>query len=452
MKTDSLIIYRGLLKNELFRAMAGITEGCGLREDDGTIGEGKEVIEDAGNPESLKDFTGLLADCVGGIIEKAGELGLSGNIWREYLTFLLIREENAWTLELESAKDGKECPGLLRAVYRDMGIIREIFRAEPASVDIPGNECSIMLTNYVNRSERVRLLPSDALKRISELSLKLGNAGSSEDFAAALAGYHSRFGAGDFGLYRAFRIAGTTGAPGLLPVLNTDPVRLDCDLVGYELQKKKLRENTEAFVSGRKANNCLLFGPAGTGKSSSIKGILNEYADRGLRMVELYKHDLKDLGPVMAGLCRRDYRFIIYMDDLSFEDFETEYKYLKAVIEGGLEKKPENVLIYATSNRRHLIRESFSDREEGENDLHRNDTVQEKLSLAYRFGVSVYFGSPDKKEFNNIVKTLAKRYNIDIPEEELISEANRWELSHGGLSGRTAQAFIDYLSGTIRNY
>ena len=449
MKTDSLIIYRGLLKNELFRAMAEITERRGLRENEETLGEKNKAFSGTDGSEGSKDLEGLVAYCVGGIIEKAGELGLSGNIWREYLTFLLIREENAWTLELESAKDGKVCPGLLNAVCRDMGIIREIFGRVPASGEMPGNDHLVMLTNYVNRSERVRLLPSDTLKRISELSLELEKAGSNEDFASALAGYHSRFGAGDFGLYRAFRIERTSEGPGLLPVMNTDPVRLD-DLVGYELQKQKLRENTEAFVSGRKANNCLLFGAAGTGKSSSIKGLLNEYSDRGLRMVELYKHDLKDLGPVMAGLCRRDYRFIIYMDDLSFEDFETEYKYLKAVIEGGLEKKPENVLIYATSNRRHLIRESFSDREEGENDLHRNDTVQEKLSLAYRFGVSVYFGSPDKKEFNNIVKTLAKRYNIDIPEEELISEANRWELSHGGLSGRTAQAFVDYLSG-IRN-
>ena len=136
------------------------------------------------------------------------------------------------------------------------------------------------------------------------------------------------------------------------------------------------------------------------------------------------------------------------MDDLSFEDFETEYKYLKAVIEGGLEKKPENVLIYATSNRRHLISESFSDKEGRRDDLHASDTVQEKLSLFARFGVSIFFCAPDKKEFNTIVKTLAERHGITMPTEELILEANKWELSHGGLSGRTAQQFIDYLLGT----
>ena len=135
------------------------------------------------------------------------------------------------------------------------------------------------------------------------------------------------------------------------------------------------------------------------------------------------------------------------MDDLSFEEFEIEYKYLKAVIEGGLERKPDNVLIYATSNRRHLIRETFKDKADRDEELHTNDTVQEKLSLVARFGVTIYFGRPEKKEFQDIVLKLAKRNDIGLPEEELLLEANRWELSHGGLSGRTAQQFVDYLLG-----
>ena len=163
--------------------------------------------------------------------------------------------------------------------------------------------------------------------------------------------------------------------------------------------RKKLIDNTEAFVQGRKANNCLLFGDAGTGKSSSIKGILNQYYDQGLRIIEAYKHQFQDLNEVIAQIKNRNYRFIIYMDDLSFEEFEIEYKYLKAVIEGGLEKKPDNVLIYATSNRRNLVRERATDKLEiaDDNDLHSSDTVQEKLSLVYRFGVRIYFGKPDKK-------------------------------------------------------
>ena len=218
-------------------------------------------------------------------------------------------------------------------------------------------------------------------------------------------------------------------------------------LVGYENAKKKLIDNTKAFVEGKKANNCLLFGDAGTGKSSSIKAILNQYYDQGLRMIEVYKHQFQDLNDVIAQIKNRNYKFIIYMDDLSFEEFEIEYKYLKAVIEGGLEKKPENVLIYATSNRRHLIRETFKDKQERDEDMHTNDTVQEKLSLVARFGVTIYFGSPDKKAFQEIVRTLAIKNGISLPEEELLLEANKWELSHGGLSGRTAQQFIDYLSG-----
>ena len=217
--------------------------------------------------------------------------------------------------------------------------------------------------------------------------------------------------------------------------------------VGNEIQKKKLTDNTEAFVNGKKANNCLLYGDAGTGKSSCIKAIANEYYGSGLRIIEVYKHQFQDLNDVIAQIKNRNYKFIIYMDDLSFEEFEIEYKYLKAVIEGGLEKKPENVLIYATSNRRHLIRETFKDKQDRDEELHVNDTVQEKLSLVSRFGVSIYFGSPDKKQFQQIVQTLADRYGVAMSEDELLLKANQWELSHGGLSGRTAQQFIDYLLG-----
>jgi len=258
--------------------------------------------------------------------------------------------------------------------------------------------------------------------------------------------FYKEYGVGKFGLHKSFRIVHDEEGVRIEPILNIAHVKL-ADLVGYEIAKKKLVDNTEAFVCGRKANNCLLYGDAGTGKSSSIKGIVNEYYDRGLRIIEVYKHQFQDLNEVISQIKHRNYKFIIYMDDLSFEDFEIEYKYLKAVIEGGLEKKPENVLIYATSNRRHLVRERFSDKEDRVDDLHKGDTVQEKLSLVARFGVTIYFGAPDRKEFQNIVKVLAERYQVQIPEEKLLAEANKWEISHGGLSGRTAQQFVDYLLG-----
>ncbi len=270
-----------------------------------------------------------------------------------------------------------------------------------------------------------------------------------EEMKDTLTEFYRDYGVGKFGLHKAFRVVHGEAGVEIVPIRNIAHVHLD-DLVGYEIPKKKLVENTLAFVEGRKANNCLLFGDAGTGKSSSIKGIANEYYDRGLRIIEMYKHQFQDLNEVITQVKNRNYKFIIYMDDLSFEDFEIEYKYLKAVIEGGLEKKPENVLIYATSNRRHLVREKFSDKEERRDDLHAGDTVQEKLSLVSRFGVTIFFAAPDKKEFQNIVRVLAERYGVEMPEEELLLEANKWELAHSGLSGRCARQFIDYLLGTRR--
>jgi predicted AAA+ superfamily ATPase len=221
-------------------------------------------------------------------------------------------------------------------------------------------------------------------------------------------------------------------------------------MVGYEIQKKALVENTEAFLRGIPANNALLYGDAGTGKSSSVKALINEYYDSGLRMIEIYKHQFRDLSEIIATIKNRNYRFIIFIDDLSFEENELEYKFLKAVIEGGVETRPDNILIYATSNRRHLIKETWNDRNdmEFEGELHRSDTMEEKLSLAARFGVTINYSAPNRKLFHDIVKELAKRRpNIRIDEEELLSLANRWEIRHGGISGRTAQQFINYLEG-----
>ena len=262
--------------------------------------------------------------------------------------------------------------------------------------------------------------------------------------------FYKKYGVGKFGLNKAFRVAGSEAEDILTPITNTGDMLLS-DIIGYESQKQKLIENTEAFVSGRQANNVMLFGDAGTGKSTSIKAILNEYYSRGLRMIEVYKHEFQYLSQIIAEIKNRNYRFIIYMDDLSFEEFETEYKYLKAVIEGGLETKPDNVLIYATSNRRHLIRETWSDRSDmSQDELHRSDTMQEKLSLAARFGVTIGYYRPKQQEYFEIVKQLAKKYpQITLSEEELCLKANQWELSHGGISGRTATQFIANLAGSV---
>lgn len=286
-------------------------------------------------------------------------------------------------------------------------------------------------------------------EKVQALSEKLEQTKDENEFFEAVTDFYKAYGVGMFGLNKAFRLIDKgQGEPDFYPINNLDKVMLD-DLVGYEIQKKKLVDNTEAFVQGRKANNVLLFGDSGTGKSTSIKAIVNQYYDQGLRMIEIYKHQFKDLSGVIARIKNRNYRFIIYMDDLSFEEFEIEYKFLKAVIEGGVETKPENILIYATSNRRHLIKENWNDRNDMEHtqDMHRSDTMEEKLSLVNRFGVTISYTKPTPKEFMEIVITLARKQGIAMSDEDLKKEANKWELSHGGISGRTAQQFVNYLAG-----
>ncbi len=352
-----------------------------------------------------------------------------------------------------------------QAVLHDIVIFKEFYDYdfEPMCQKLHVPEFA-MIQHYESSSLESKVYNTRICARICELAADFCRDNTPEEMKATLTHFYKEYGVGKFGLHKSFRIvqeersgqdnSGAGTGARIEPILNIAHVKLD-DLVGYELQKKKLRDNTEAFVSGRKANNCLLFGDAGTGKSSCIKAIANEYYDRGLRVIEVYKHQFQDLNQVIGQIKSRNYRFIIFMDDLSFEDFEIEYKYLKAVIEGGLEKKPENVLIYATSNRRHLIRENYGDKTEDghlpdiRQDMHTSDTVQEKLSLVYRFGVTIYFGAPDKKQFREIVRALGKRYGLEVPEEELLAEANKWELSHGGLSGRTAQQFIDYIAGAV---
>ena len=388
--------------------------------------------------------------CMGGLLELGGSHGFYGNLWHCYLSNLLVNHENSYSraCEIRGAVEGT----VNAAVLHDIAIFRELFTFDFAAVSraLQVPEFGQVLS-YEGNEQESRVYNTRIRDRICTLAVRLAEAPSAEEMKERLTEFYREYGVGKFGLHKAFRIGHRRTEDGaeavvIEPILNIAHVKLS-DLVGYETAKKKLVENTEAFVAGRKANNCLLYGDAGTGKSSSIKAIANEYYDRGLRIIEVYRHQFRDLNDVIAQIKNRNYKFIIYMDDLSFEDFETEYKYLKAVIEGGLEKKPDNVLIYATSNRRHLIREKFSDKRERDEDLHTNDTVQEKLSLVYRFGVTIYFGSPDKKEFQKIVTTLADRYGITMDSEELLLQANAWELRHGGLSGRTAQQFIDYLLG-----
>ncbi len=394
---------------------------------------------------NCEDMRALLFQCIHQLLELSGSHGFHGNLWHCYLANLLVNNENTYSrsCEIRGAIEGS----INDAALHDIVIFKEFYDYDfaPMAAKLQVPEISL-IQNYESGSQESKVYNRRICARICELAEHFCENNTPQEMKDTLTQFYKEYGVGKFGLHKSFRILHNENGVHINPILNIAHVQLD-DLVGYEIPKQKLIDNTEAFVNGKKANNCLLFGDAGTGKSSCIKAIANAYYDKGLRIIEVYKHQFQDLNDVIARIKNRNYKFIIYMDDLSFEEFEIEYKYLKAIIEGGLEKKPENVLIYATSNRRHLIRENFSDREEIREDMHTGDTVQEKLSLVNRFGVTIYFGSPSKKEFQGIVKVLAERAGIQMPEEELFLEANKWELSHGGLSGRTAQQFIDYLLG-----
>lgn len=334
-------------------------------------------------------------------------------------------------------------------VENDFRIFKELFDYDfgPIEKDL-GINCFSQISNYKAIHKKDLMYNKNVSEKVRSLSKKLEAAKDEKEFFDAVTGFYKDYGVGMFGLNKAFRIDDTPqGSFTFRAINNMDTVMLD-DLVGYEIQKKKLVDNTEAFVQGKKANNVLLFGDSGTGKSTSIKAIVNQYYKDGLRMIEIYKHQFKYLSEIIAEIKNRNYRFIIYMDDLSFEEFEIEYKFLKAVIEGGVETKPENILIYATSNRRHLIKESWNDRndQDNSNDRHHSDTVEEKLSLVNRFGVTINYSKPTQKEYFDIVLHLARRAGVTLPDEELRAEANKWELSHGGISGRTAEQFVSYLA------
>lgn len=424
-----LILYRNLGEDSILRKLSGIFEDF------------EKGTADHAN------LTTRIYEQMKALLDTATVYGFDKNLWHNYLTFILLTNENSFSMTSEKvgANDGT----VNHFAKGDFKVFKNLFEFDFSKIEEAlGIDCFSTVCNYKAIGKKERMYNKNVSEKVQMVSQRIEQAKDENEIFDIVTDFYKAYGVGMFGLNKAFRIKSTAEGVEFLPINNTEKVMLK-DLVGYEIQKQKLIDNTEAFVEGRAANNCLLFGDSGTGKSTSIKAILNEYYDRGLRMIEIYKHQFQDLSNIIAQIKNRNYRFIIYMDDLSFEEFEIEYKFLKAVIEGGMETKPDNVLIYATSNRRHLIRETWSDRSDmSQDELHRSDTMQEKLSLVARFGVTINYSKPTKKEFNQIVCELAKRYpQIRLSEEELMAKANAWEMSHGGISGRTAQQFINYLAG-----
>ena len=422
-EVSKLILYRNLGEDSILMRMADIFkrfESCHYRSE--------ELITDI--YREIKR-----------ILDLSTTYCFDKNLWHNYLTFVLITNENSFSMTCE--KVGANEGTVNHFAKNDFQVFMQLFCYDFQPIEETlGIDCFSTLLHYKAIVKQERMYNKNVSEKVRALSSALAAAEDVDTFFTAVTGFYKEYGVGMFGLNKAFRINDEQGVPEFVPINNLDKVLLD-DLTGYEIQKQKLIDNTEAFVQGKAANNCLLFGDAGTGKSTSIKAILNEYYDQGLRMIEIYKHQFKYLSRIISHVKNRNYRFIIYMDDLSFEEFEIEYKYLKAVIEGGMETRPDNVLIYATSNRRHLIRETWNDRSDMDEELHRSDTMQEKLSLVYRFGITINFSKPSQKEYFDIVRNLAKKY------PQICAQANKWELSHGGISGRTAQQFINYLAGKM---
>lgn len=431
--TERLILYKNFVYNDIFYGIADIINAC--------IFKGGKLVNATADELVQKSY-----EHMNKLIEVTDNYGLEGNLYHSFLAFLLSNNENAFSMSCEKCGDREG--SINNMAKHDFEIFRELFNVDLTEIDRKLEvKCFTYLVEYKHKDGNSKVFNKRVRDRICELAVQLESTASVDEFYRYTVDFYKETGVGKLGLNKAFRIVvDDDGKSHIEPVTSIEHVYLD-DLIGYEIQKKKLIDNTEDFVCGRAANNALLYGDSGTGKSSSIKAILNEYYDRGLRMIEVYKHQFKELSTIIEQIKDRNYKFIIYMDDLSFEDYEIEYKYLKAIIEGGLSKKPNNVLIYATSNRRHLVREKWQDKEDRDQDLHTNDTVQEKLSLVNRFGVTICYSRPNKKEFENIVSVLADKYNVTMTKEELLLKANAWELSHGGISGRTAQQFINYVIG-----
>lgn len=444
--SPNLVVYRNILEDPALEMLREIIESA--LKDESTPGI-YHYITCALRKAASKyhEFLGLLVK--EGEIE--GEI-VTGNLWKDHLLNLILFDENPFSLNCEKRGLSGVGSNLKALVERDLMELKRLYdfnfdnlteflKEKGPDLDIRAFPSDYHITKDSSNKEREFYFTQRQI-----LKQKLDKSRDWSENLEDLAVFYNKFGCGKFGRYWGFILDETPDGIRLEGVSELDPVRLS-DLVGYESQKKEVLENTRQFVKGYPANNMLLYGDRGTGKSSTIKALIHEFGKEGLRLIEVPKFQLIYLRQIITWLKKRPQRFIIFIDDLSFEEHETEYKYLKAMLEGSLEAPPENVLIYATSNRRHLIREFHSDAAGDE--IKARDTVQEKLSLSDRFGITVIFPSPDQEEYLNIVKGIAKSKGIDIEPAKLRELALRWEHWNNQRSGRTARQFVDDLLGKI---
>lgn len=366
------------------------------------------------------------------LMEKAEELGLTGIVPLEYIFYAIAHQKNILAVMAES-HEGKVGRGLKEAVAQDVILLR-------AFIDdiFEQYKDHALLGNYIPTT--VHFL--SGRQALESIFLHVQGDLAATNAVEVLCNYYATYGYGLMLENVAFRWDGEQQR--LIGTRNYSNMTFE-KIYGYESQKSELIGNTEAFLQDKPANNVLMFGDRGTGKSSSIKALGNKFFDRGLRLVEVSRQDFVQLPKVMSALSNWGKHFIVVLDDLSFEEFEVEYKSLKSILDGGLEVRPKNVLFYATSNRRNIIKEVWQDQDQRE--LHNRDTANEKISLADRFGIKLFFDSMDQKEYFEMLERTAADEGLAITRDELRAEAVKWEMRHTGRNGRVGRQLLDYLQG-----
>lgn len=368
-------------------------------------------------------------------------VGLS---WQDYLILRVLRADNAFTQKVQRQSLDELPPALLAAARQDLRSLHQLYTWNGKQLSGWVQEKSGLDTvPVVWESWEGGVEASVQTLRQQPLWARLQQAVDWSELLPELAAFYQKFGSGEFATYRAFRWQ----ADRLVGVSHPDPIRLD-ELVAYETQKAALKQNTEALLAGRPALHVLLYGSRGTGKSSLVKALLAAYGADGLRLIEVSKAELRNLPTIVDRVRHLPQKFIIFVDDLSFEEDDDAYKALKVVLEGNITARPRNVAVYATSNRRHLIREFFADRPRprDSDEIHHWDTMQEKLSFSDRFGLSLTFEPPNQDSYLEIVQHLAQQAGIQLDAETLTFQALQWATRHNGRSGRTARQFVDFLA------
>jgi predicted AAA+ superfamily ATPase len=397
---------------------------------------------------------------------------LAGDNWVEYIIECLCTVQNEFTLRAARTGYNGFAPSNLQDVARDLAVIQSLAKISPQNLleiieqrfknEVKIKEVhaifhdSLSPENWPIWNWGFSLTDNDSIdycraeackwldKQRKNLIISFIQEPNWKNNIVNLVNFYYEIGCGIYGKYGAFKIHDSENK--LVGIKNPDPIRLK-NLICQEREQAIVLNNTINFLDGYPANNIILYGNRGTGKSSLVKALLNEYISKGLRLVQLKKNQISFFPQLIKILQEIPLKFIIFIDDLSFNDEEEDYKSLKSLLEGGVEARPDNVLIYATSNRRHLVKESFADRQS--DDVHSRDTMEEKLSLADRFGITVTFLSPDQETYLKIVEELAVQNNLNIDRDELRQRALKWVMMHNGRSGRTAKQFIDHLSGTL---